>query len=211
MMTRRQYVRIALGVVAAVVLMVCVVRGCGRPRLPLIGPDDVVVAFGDSLTEGVGAEGSESYPTVLAEITGLRVVNEGASGELSREGLARLPRVLDRYKPVLIIVCYGGNDFLRGESEERVAEQVGRMIEMAQGRDVAVALLGVPKPGLLLAAAPCYEALAARYKVPYEGDVLAEVMSSRPLKSDRVHPNAKGYRMIAEAVARLLRKAGACG
>lgn len=209
MTIRRQRICIGACLLAACALAVCTFKSCGGPGLPPLGADDVVVAFGDSLTEGVGATREESYPVVLAELIGRRVVNAGISGELSRQGLARLPRVLDEHKPTVVIICFGGNDFLRGEPEDRVAERVGKMVELAQARDIGVVLIGVPKPGLLLSAAPCYETIAAHYGMPYEGDALAEIMSTRSLKSDRVHPNAAGYRKLAEAIARLLRKTGA--
>ena len=195
-------------VLAACVLVV-VLLGYRGPRLPELGSSDVIVAFGDSLTEGVGADDSESYPAILVELIGRRVINAGVSGELSREGLERLPGVLAQYRPAIVIICFGGNDFLRGEPEDRVAGRVSRMVEVAQERGVGVALIGVPKPGLLLSAAVCYETVAKQHGVPCEGDALAEIMSSRPLKSDRVHPNAKGYRVLAEAVAEMLREAGA--
>jgi len=209
MTSRKRRVCAGLCILALCGLAAWVFVGCGGPDLPLLESEDVIVAFGDSLTQGVGADQSEAYPAVLGELIGHPVVNAGVSGELSRQGLTRLPRVLDRYKPAIIIICSGGNDFLRGESEERMAENVRKMVEMAQAREIGVVLVGVPRPGLLLATAPCYEAIAADFDVPYEGQVLHEIMSSRPLKSDRVHPNAKGYRLLAEAVAEVLRDAGA--
>ena len=80
-------------------------------RLPV---GATVLAFGDSLTSGVGVSKTESYPSVLARMTGLNVINAGVSGELTQEGLGRLPALLDEISPNLLILAEGGNDILRG-------------------------------------------------------------------------------------------------
>lgn len=70
-------------------------------------------------------------------------------------------------------------------------------------------LLGVPKPALVTSAAPFYAEVATEFGVPYEGAIVTDVLYQRDLKSDPIHPNAKGYRKMAEAIAKLLKKAGA--
>jgi len=67
----------------------------------------------------------------------------------------------------------------------------------------------VPRPALLTSAPKFYEEIAREFGIPYEGAVVASVLYKPDLKSDFIHPNAQGYRRIAEALAELLRKAGA--
>ena len=139
------------------------------------------------------------------------MVRSGVPGETSEEGLARLPGELGRAHPDLLLLCLGGNDFLRREDEARTEENLARMIELARERGVAVVLVGVPQLSVIssLRGAELYARLARRYGVPLENDVLAAVLSDHELLHDRIHPNARGYARIAEAIRDLLRTAGA--
>lgn len=180
-----------------------------RPHLTPLDPGAVIVAFGDSLTYGTGAGADENYPVRLQALIGRRTVNAGVPGELSGEGLERLPAVLDRNRPALLILCHGGNDLLRRRSPEKTAENIREMVRIARRRGVEVALIGVPQLGLLLSPAPFYGKIAEELSLPFEEEILADILSDRSLKSDTVHPNAAGYDQLARAVADLLEEAGA--
>ena len=200
------------GVLGAILVMS--VTGCSADplvQLAPLAPDARILAFGDSLTFGYGAQESESYPAQLGRLLGRRVVRSGVPGETSEEGLARLPGELARAHPDLILLCLGGNDFLRRQDEVRTEENLARMIELARERNIAVVLVGVPQLSVIssLRGAELYERLAHRYGIPLENDVFAAVLSDRDLLHDRIHPNARGYARIAEAIRDLLHAAGA--
>lgn len=168
-----------------------------------------MLAFGDSLTEGLGAGPGQSYPEVLAELSGLRVINAGLAGELSAEGRERLPALLDHYQPALLLLCHGGNDLLQKKPEMVTDENLRAMIDEAYGRNIPVVLLGVPRPGIFLATADFYQDLATETGAAIVPDIFAQVLADRQLRADTVHPNARGYRLVAEAVHRTLRQTGA--
>ena len=189
--------------VAALALLVA---ACGEePRLPRLAADAVVLAFGDSLTYGTGAGEAESYPQQLAQLIGRRVVRAGVPGEVSAAGLARLPAVLEEHRPVLLILCHGGNDFLRRQPKQDAAANVRAMVALARSQGVAVVLVGTPEPGFTLTPPEFYKAIASEFRIPYEGEVIGRILRDSGLKSDQIHPNARGYRLIAERVAELLR------
>jgi lysophospholipase L1-like esterase len=185
--------------------------GCGEkvPRVPKLGAADVIVAFGDSLTYGTGAAENESYPAVLSQLIGRQVVRAGVPGEVTAQGLRRLSSVIEEHRPRLVIVCLGGNDMLRKVADAEIKQNLRAIIRTIKERGIAVVLVGVPKPALLTSAPEFYAELAKEFGIPYEGKVVTSVMYSPEMKADPLHPNAKGYRKMAEAIAELLRKAGA--
>ena len=191
-------------------LLAALLAGCGKgPQiLPLVN-DDIVLAFGDSLTFGTGASAAESYPAQLQTLIGHKVVNAGMPGEISGDGLRRLPGVLDEIQPRLLILCHGGNDFLQKQSETAAAANVRAMIKLAKDKGIDVVLIATPKPGLSISPPDFYAELAKEFAIPFNDDVLKSVLRDNELKSDLVHPNAKGYAQIAATVAKLLKKAGA--
>ncbi len=192
-------------------LALALAAGCGDdvPQLPRLNANDVIVAFGDSLTHGTGAATHESYPAVLAQLIGRPVVRAGVPGEVTAQGLRRLPSVLDEHRPRLVIVCLGGNDMLRKMSDAQIKRNLAGMLGELKERGIAAVLVGVPKPALLASSAEFYAELASEFGVPYESEVVTSVLYAPEMKADPIHPNAKGYRKIAEALAKLLRQAGA--
>ncbi|MEE9265313.1 MAG: arylesterase [Gammaproteobacteria bacterium] len=184
---------------------------CGDDPVPLprLAPDAVILAFGDSLTHGTGARDYQSYPAVLAQRTGRKVINAGVPGEETARGLRRLPGVLDRYRPDLLILCHGGNDILRKRDPAVTEANLREMIRLARERNIPVVMIAVPKVGLFLSPADFYADIAADMQLPVEDDILADVLGDNRYKSDHVHPNASGYSRLAEAVQALLMEHGA--
>jgi lysophospholipase L1-like esterase len=190
----------------ALVLSAC---GDDGPALEPLSPGATILAFGDSLTYGTGARDGESYPEVLAGLSGHPVVNAGVPGEVTAAGLRRLPGVLADVAPALVILCHGGNDMLQKRRHEEAAENLSRMVRLIRESGAQVVLLGVPRFGLILDTADFYHQVAEAEQVPMEADALATIISDNDLKADTVHPNARGYSRLAEAVQSLLQSHGA--
>ena len=179
------------------------------PKLPPLPADAVVLAYGDSLTYGTGAAPDQSYPAILSTLIGRKVVNAGIPGEITAEGLARLPETLEQVKPSLVILCHGANDLMRGMDQRQAADNLRAMLGLIRERGASAVLVSVPAIGLSLSPPPFYAQVAAEAGIPCEQKVFSRILGKRSLKSDMVHPNGAGYIIIAEALADLLRKRGA--
>lgn len=182
--------------------------GCrpSQPPIARLGPDSVVLAFGDSLTSGVEADRKTGYPAILQGLLGCKVINAGVPGEVSSQGLKRLPLELDKSDPQLVILCHGGNDLLSKSDEAGVARNVEVMVDCIRKRGIDVVLVGVPRPALRLKSAPFYAEIAERRRIPCDAKTIADVLSHPMLKADQIHPNAEGNRKLAEALAGLINK-----
>lgn len=183
--------------------------GSSPPSVSPLAEDAVVLAFGDSLTFGTGSDEEQSYPARLQQLIHRTVINGGVPGEVTGQGLERLPEMLEEYNPALLILCHGGNDLLRKMDEEKAADNIKAMIRMAKGRGTDVVLIGVPKPGLFPSTAALYGRIAKEFNIPYEAEALTDILSAGSLKSDPIHPNAEGYDRLARSIAALLKKAKA--
>jgi lysophospholipase L1-like esterase len=193
-------------------LLALLLAGCGEdvPHLNPLSQHAVILAFGDSLTYGTGAAADSSYPAVLERLSGHTVINAGKPGEQTPAGLARLARELDAYQPELLVLCHGGNDMLRRQSKEVMQGNLEQMVRLAHERGIQVVMLSVPRPAILSrTSADTYQSVAAKLEVPLEDKIISKVLSDSKLMSDQIHPNAEGYRLIAESVYLLLQKAGA--
>jgi lysophospholipase L1-like esterase len=198
--------------------LLLLLTACGKSEkvFSKLPNDAVIMAFGDSITYGTGADKSQSYPSVLAQLSSHTVINNGIPGEISADGLKRLPALLDQQHPQLLILIHGGNDILRNLPREQTAANLTAMIKEAKQRNINVVMLGVPTFGLFSAvgllsmeSAEIYQQVAKDEKVPVDLKSLPEIVSTQELKSDQVHPNAQGYQRLAEAVFKLLQKTGA--
>jgi acyl-CoA thioesterase I len=192
------------------VVLLAFAAACGeQPKLEPLPADAVVLAFGDSLTYGSGAGETESYPAQLERLIGRRVVGAGVPGEVTAQALARLPAMLDEHSPSLLLLCIGGNDFLRRLGNRQAEDNVRAMVKLARRRGIAVLLIGTPEPGFSVTPPAFYAAIADEFGLPYEADVIGEVLRDASLKADPIHPNARGYRIIAERIAGALKQSGA--
>jgi len=194
-------------------LFVFFLSACSNDSTPVfeeISQDAIILAFGDSLTYGTGTANDTSYPSILSELSSREVINAGVPGEISRNGLIRLPSLLDEHQPELLILIHGGNDILRKIPNHQTRKNIEQMLGLAKQRDIKVVMLGVPEPNLfLMGSAEIYQQIAEQNNTPIDLETLPSILSNKKLKSDMIHPNTLGYKTLAENVLILLQKTGA--
>lgn len=196
---------IALLMFTIIVIIVVFKESKSDTKSVVLKENALVLAFGDSLTYGFGVSKEFSYPSQMEKKSSYRVINAGINGELSSEGLLRLPSLLQKYKPEMVILCHGGNDILNKLPSTNLKNNLLAMIKLIENSGSKVLLVGVPDFSYLsFSTHDIYEEVADETDVVFEDEVLTEIESNRALKSDYVHPNAKGYEMMAEAFLKLL-------
>jgi acyl-CoA thioesterase I len=180
-----------------------------------VDPRPAIVAFGDSLTAGFGAEPGDSYPDFLQkelDREGLhwRVVNAGVSGDTTTDGLNRLGEVL-AYKPRIVIVEFGGNDGLRGLPIETTRANLEQIVSTLQQAGVSVVLAGMTLPpnygpDYIKSFERIYADLKAKYKLTEIPFLLEGVATNRSLmQRDGLHPTARGNELVAQTVLKYLK------
>lgn len=189
--------------------MVLFLTSCDRNRLTQMTDDGVILAFGDSLTVGIGTSASTAYPSILSELSGHTVINAGISGETTEQGLRRWANAIEEAEPQLIILLEGGNDILRNKKHHQIKQNLAEMIEYAQENQIDVVLIGVPAKNILFTVAPFYNELAKEYSLVYSADLLPDLLRDFSSKSDAIHLNQKGYKILAESIHEILVSKGA--
>lgn len=195
-----KYIGIVIGVVL-LVIMVFWIWPSKRPapftNYPSKGTD--IIAFGDSLVEGVGSTKGNDFISLLSQKSGEPIVNLGRSGDTTADGIARI-KELDEYSPKVVLLLLGGNDHLRKIPIPDTHKNLATLIENIQARGAVVVLLGV-RGGLFNDRFGVeFENLRDTYHTAFVSDVLEGLFGNDKYMSDTVHPNDIGYRMIADRV-----------
>jgi len=164
-----------------------------------------IVCFGDSLTEGVGAGTGEDYPSILARQLRLPIINAGRRGDTSADGLARLERDILARNPRLVVILFGGNDFLRQLPLSETRKNLEEIVRRVQEHGAMVVLVGLRLGLFTDEYGPVYEEIAKKNGALYIPEILKGILSDPGLKSDSIHPNGAGYRLVAERILEQVR------
>jgi acyl-CoA thioesterase-1 len=188
-----------------VLIPITFLLACGGERFDSIrnvrSAGDTIICFGDSLTEGVGAELGEEYPTVLSRELGTRIVNAGQRGDTSARALERISDLIVNKNPRLVIVLLGGNDFLRQVPTEETRKNLKEIVRRIQEHGAMVAIAGMKLGFFTDEYGPIFQETAQEFGALYIPQVLKGILNDSKFKSDQIHPNGAGYRLIDERIA----------
>jgi acyl-CoA thioesterase I len=174
----------------------------------------VIIAFGDSLTAGYGADTGDSYPDYLEKDLNAKgyhyqVINQGISGNTTKDGVDRLQDAL-RLKPALVIVAFGGNDGLRGLPIASTRENLDRIVSTLLDSGAKVVLGGITLPpnygpDYIRQFNQTYALLAAKYHVPLLPFLLQDVFGvAGGMQGDGIHATAQGNAQVAKNLLPLI-------
>ncbi len=186
-------------------LLVTALTGCAKREIKNIDSRGKnIVCFGDSITFGYGAEPGGDYPSALIKMTSIPVINAGIDSDTSTEALKRIKSdVLDR-DPLLVIVEFCGNDFLRKIPKEITLSNVEEMIEKIQAKGAMTAIVDISAGMFLAEYRKAFSNLAKEKGAIFIPGILSGIITNPHLKSDFIHPNADGYNVIAQRIYRVI-------
>jgi acyl-CoA thioesterase I len=172
---------------------------------------NTIVVLGDSLSAGYGVKLDSSWPSLLENrisTNGLnfQVVNAGISGDTTSGGLYRLPKLLSKYEPKIVILELGGNDGLRGMSLKKVVKKnLSSMIEMVHASSGIVVMVGVELPpnyGEMYTNnfKKIFVDLASEYGLMLINGSIKDMTEMGFMQSDGIHPNQDGHKLIEQEV-----------
>lgn len=200
--------RTSLLTLVLVALAAFLLYQCASNPTSLLKPipaGSTILAIGDSLTEGVGTSQDKAYPAVLSRLLNQPVINAGISGNTSTQTLQRLPALLNKYKPSLVIICIGGNDMLKRQHVYKLKANLTKMVEMSQHAGAQVMIIAVPEASLSMKVPELYKDIAEQYQVTLDDTTLRELLRDSQYKSDTVHLNAMGYQALANQIYLLIK------
>ena len=174
-----------------------------------------IIVLGDSLSAAYGMEISQSWPSLLQErLKGNgyahRVFNSSISGDTTQGGLSRLPRLLDKHHPALVIIELGGNDGLRGIPIDVTRANLSAMIESSQAAGATVLLAEMripPNYGMTYTEQfnGNYGLLKEKYGVLLIPFLMEKVaLEPRLMQADGIHPNADAQPILLDIVWTIL-------
>ena len=197
--TRRYALAAALPILIALVL---VLRPSPVSRVAnLDSHGSAIIAFGDSLTAGYGAGPGEDYPSGVSRRLSIAVMNAGVSGDTTEGALARLDDDVLSRDPRIVLVGLGGNDFLQSVPIATTEANLRTIVRRIRGAGAMVVLLGFRFPSLNADYDAMYKRIAKDEKALLVPRMLKGILDDPSLKSDAIHPNARGYSLMAERVA----------
>jgi acyl-CoA thioesterase I len=179
-----------------------------RPGVPRAAPPTAgerIVAFGDSLVEGVGATRGRDLVSILSQRVGLPIVNAGRSGDTTGTALRRLETAVLSQNPRVVIVLLGGNDYLRRVPPEETIANLEAIVDRIRREGAAVIVVGISLGIFSDSYGDGYRDLARRTSAGLVPDVLDGILGRSELMADQIHPNDRGYAIMADRIEPALR------
>ncbi len=192
-------------VIALLGYSVIALYGCAKREIKNIDSRGKnIVCFGDSITFGYGAEPGGDYPSALIKMTSIPVINAGIDGDTSTEAIKRIKSDVLNRDPLLVIVEFGGNDFLRKIPQEVTLNNMREIIDTIQTQGAMVAVVDISTEMILKQYRSAFYNLAREKGAIFIPSILSGIITNPRLKSDFIHPNADGYNVIAQRIYRTI-------
>lgn len=186
-------------------LCIFAVMGCAkREIMNAHSQGKNIICFGDSLTYGYGVEESESCPVILGKLFSCSVFNKGINGNTTVDALQRLNADVLENSPRMVIVEFGGNDFMNKIPISHTISNLRYIIAKIQHTGAMVALVDISSGLFLGEYRDAYKRLAQETKSLFIAGAFNGIITNPNLKSDFLHPNAQGYQLVAKRICQAI-------
>lgn len=181
------------------------ILGCSSGITNLGSKGTTIICFGNSITYGEGAQEGQDFTSYLEKLLEQRVINAGSSGDTTESALIRLERDVLEKNPYLVIVELGGNDFLRKIPKEKTLRNLEDIIVRIQEEGAIVVLCDVSSGFIMSGYRKDFKRLAKKTNSIFIPRLLEDILEDPSLKFDYIHPNAEGYKIIAQRIYHAIR------
>jgi len=167
-----------------------------------------ILIVGDSISAGYGINPEQGWVQLLQKRLAQqypkqhKVVNASVSGETTSGALARMPKLLQSYKPDVVVIELGGNDALRGQPPQMIQKNLGQLVQQSQQAKAKVLLFGMkipPNYGTAYSQAfeNNYKVISQQYKIKLLPFFMQGIAGHKDLmQNDQIHPNAKAQSIL---------------
>ncbi|MBN2830702.1 MAG: arylesterase [Candidatus Omnitrophica bacterium] len=193
--------RIKFFLVISLYFVLISLSACAKQEIKNTGSSgENIICFGDSITFGYGVNPGEDYPSILSKMVKMPVVNAGADGDTSISAFKRIKEdVLDK-RPFLVLIEFCGNDFLKDVPQQSTVNNIRKMIIEIQSQGAITAIVDVSAGFFLRDYRIKLSKIARETGSIFVPAALSGIITNPSMKSDFMHPNPEGYKIIAQRV-----------
>ena len=178
--------------------------GCGTKPLNAGNNGVNIAAFADSLTAGYGVDDTHSYPAVLQDMTGMAVINLGVSGNTARAGADRKEEIV-QHNPFMVLIQFGGNDAMQTRPLDETKAALKEIVDYVQGLGAIAVIVDTGGNIKMSPYTKIMKQIAKEKQAVFITAIMKDVFFKPQLKSDAIHPNAEGYKLIAEKIYKTIK------
>lgn len=193
---------IFIGVIFALVWYAC--AGRVAPIKNVGNANSTIIAFGDSLTNGYGATRAESYPTLLESSLGRTVINHGTNGETAVHAATHIEEITAQ-NPYMVLIEFGANDFMQSVPFEQTITAMEQMVDAVQAAGAVAVIVDTGGTSLMGRYSKAYKKIAREKGAVFVPGILDGIFGKRGLMLDQIHPNATGYKIVAEKIEKVIK------
>ena len=174
--------------------------GCEPKMANLDSTGKDIICFGDSITKGEGSTEGSDFPSLLSQKLNMPVINAGVSGDTTQDALDRIGRDVLQRDPRMVIVEFSGNDFLHGVPIKITFDNLDKIVVKIRKKKAMVVLVEVAAGNYGDDYYQGFREIAERRGALLIPNIMKGIFANSSLKSDEIHPNDAGYRIIADKI-----------